>query len=135
MASASDLDASGAGLSLPRLAMALSTMPSAGPSLAAKSNSTVSMPALVRWAAICAPMTPAPRTAARRTSRELDISINLWSAMTGGSGEGRIRCMCAHTETGFSEMDQLPRGLATVLGLADVGRSLDQAEIGHGVGQ
>src|SRR5580698_2746008 len=60
------LSASGAGDSLARLAMALSAMPLFGPSFAARSNSTVSTPALVRCAAICAPMTPAPSTAALR---------------------------------------------------------------------
>src|SRR6185312_11665883 len=63
------LSASGAGDSLARLAMAFSAMPLFGPSLAGRSNSTVSTPALVRCAAICAPMTPAPSTAALRMRR------------------------------------------------------------------
>src|SRR6185437_10871106 len=66
---ANALSASGAGDSLARLAIALSAMPLFGPSLAGRSNSTVSTPALVRCAAICAPMTQAPSTAALRMRR------------------------------------------------------------------
>src|SRR5678815_3940173 len=69
---ARDLSASGAGESFFRFSIALSTIPFGSPSLAGRSNSTVSTPAFTRWAAICAPMTPAPRTAALRMRREVD---------------------------------------------------------------
>ena len=42
-------------------------MPFFGPSLAGRSNSTTGTPTLTRWAAICAPITPAPSTATLRT--------------------------------------------------------------------
>src|SRR3546814_6662260 len=38
-------------------------------------------------------------------------------------------------EPGGGEPDQLLRGLAPVAGIADPGGALDQAEVGHGVGQ
>src|SRR5512138_1207767 len=126
MASASDRLASGAGLSLPRLAMALRTMASGSPSFAGRSNSTVSTPALVRCAAICAPMTPAPRTAARRTSNFSDMFvIHLFGK------ENRRLCL----EAGGGKADQFQRCPAAVLDLADARRALDQAEAGHRVGQ
>ena len=62
--------ASGAGSSFARPSIALLTMPFGSPSFAARSNSTTGTPALTRWAAICAPITPAPRTAALRTGTE-----------------------------------------------------------------
>src|SRR5690606_2229426 len=118
-AAARPFEASGAGLSLPRLAMALFTMPLGSPSLAGRSNSTVSTPALVRWAAICAPITPAPSTAARRTSSFSAMLFNsliqLESALDAGGGEA----------------DQLLRGAFAV---RDFGRArwpLDHSEIGH----
>src|SRR4051794_28044218 len=43
--------------------MALVTMPFFGPSLAGRSNSTTGTFTFTRWAAICAPITPAPSTA------------------------------------------------------------------------
>ena len=42
-------------------------MPFFGPSLAGRSNSTTGTLTLTRWAAICAPITPAPSTATLRT--------------------------------------------------------------------
>ncbi len=70
------LDACGAilrgerrGSSFASPASALRTMPSGSPSFAARSNSTTGTPTFARCAAICAPMTPAPSTAARRTAR------------------------------------------------------------------
>ena len=46
--------------------MALRAMPLGSPSLAGRSNSTTGTPALAQWAAICAPITPAPSTATLR---------------------------------------------------------------------
>src|SRR6187399_2807093 len=66
------LSASGAGDSFLRFSIALSTIPFGSPSFAGRSNSTVSTPAFTRWAAIWAPMTPAPSTAALRMRREVD---------------------------------------------------------------
>ena len=54
---------SGAGLSFFSPSTALLTMPFFGPSLAGRSNRITGTRTLTRWAAICAPMTPAPRTA------------------------------------------------------------------------
>src|SRR5690606_23762955 len=123
MRRASALSASGAGLSFARPAIALLAMPLGSPSLAGRSDSTVSTPALVRWAAICAPMTPAPSTAARRTSNLSDMSRN--SMEIRGSA----------LESGGGEPDQLARAALAVGLLADAGRPLDEAEIGHRVGQ
>src|SRR3546814_9241325 len=53
--------------------MARLTMPLLSPAFAGRSNNTVSTLALTRCAAICAPMTPAPRTATLRTFRVLDM--------------------------------------------------------------
>src|SRR6266436_7219420 len=61
------LVASGGGSSFFSLSMALRTIALGSPSFAARSNNTTGTPALARCAAICAPMTPAPRTAALRT--------------------------------------------------------------------
>jgi hypothetical protein len=54
---------SGAGFSFFRLSMARRTMPFFGPSFEARSKSTTGNLAFTQWAAICAPITPAPRTA------------------------------------------------------------------------
>src|SRR5690349_6103979 len=67
MRAASSGTPSGAGLIFFSPSMALVTMPFFGPSLAGRSNSTTGTPTLTRWAAICAPITPAPRTATLRT--------------------------------------------------------------------
>jgi hypothetical protein len=52
----------GAGLIFLRLSMALVAMAFLGTSLAGRSKSTTGTLTLTRWAAICAPITPAPRT-------------------------------------------------------------------------
>lgn len=39
------------------------------------------------------------------------------------------------TETGFRETNEFARGTRAVVGLADARRPLDEAEIGHGIGQ
>src|SRR6218665_1795497 len=127
MASARALLASGAGLSLPRLATAFSTMPSAGPSFAARSNSTVSTPALVRWAAICAPITPAPSTAARRTSNLSDMLCNPLHE--------KKKFDRSAFEAGGGEADQFACAAFAMGGLADAIGALDQAEVGHRVSQ
>src|SRR5690606_15129335 len=54
---------SGAGLIFFSASIAFRTTPFFGPSFAGRSNSTTSTCALTRWAAICAPITPAPSTA------------------------------------------------------------------------
>src|SRR5689334_843870 len=46
-------------------------MPFFGPSLAGRSNSTTGTRTLTRWAAICAPITPAPSTATWRTLKRV----------------------------------------------------------------
>src|SRR5208283_3742021 len=67
--------ASGEGSSFFRFSIAFRAMPSGAPSFAARSKSSVGTPALARWAAICAPMTPAPRMAALRT-RKRDCAMS-----------------------------------------------------------
>src|SRR5258708_8797473 len=67
MPAARSFAASGEGSSFLRFSIAFSAMPFGSPSLAARSNSSAGTPALARCAAICAPMTPAPRMAALRT--------------------------------------------------------------------
>src|SRR3954471_6011618 len=49
--------------------MPLRTLPLGSFSLAGNSNRIASTPALIRWAAIWEPMTPAPRTATLRTAK------------------------------------------------------------------
>src|SRR4029079_15996334 len=63
MSPASSGTPSGAGFSFFRFSTALVTMPFFGPSFAGRSNRITGTRTLTRWAAICAPMTPAPRTA------------------------------------------------------------------------
>src|SRR5574337_392646 len=63
--------ARGAGSSLARPAKDFSTMPLGFPSLAGKSNRTTGTSALAQWAAIWAPITPAPSTATLRIFRLL----------------------------------------------------------------
>jgi hypothetical protein len=60
--------ASGEGCSFFSPSSALLTMPFFSPSLAGRSKSTVGTRASMRCAAICAPITPAPSTAALRTT-------------------------------------------------------------------
>src|SRR5690606_14041423 len=119
--------ARGAGLSLPRLAMAFRTTPSGFPSFAGRSNNTVSTPALVRCAAICAPITPAPSTATLRTSNLLDM---LYKSLFIN-----WKCSVTCADTGFGETDQLACGALTMGGFGNLGGALDQAEVGHGIGQ
>ena len=42
---------------------------------AVKSSSRAGTPALARWAAICAPIVPAPRTAAEWIERDIDLIL------------------------------------------------------------
>src|SRR5690349_11716196 len=49
-------------------------MPFFGPSFAGRSNRTTGTFTLTRWAAICAPITPAPSTATLRTWNRLMVS-------------------------------------------------------------
>src|SRR5690348_14432718 len=136
------LSASGAGDSLARLAIAFSAMPLFGPSFAGRSNSTVSTPALVRCAAICAPMTPAPSTAALRMRKPRvgeDAAVIGFSdgarggAINGAGGAGRASSRVA--QPGGGEADQVLDGLLKMLLFADVALALDHAEARHGVGQ
>src|SRR3954469_3104794 len=67
MSAASSGTPSGAGLSFFNPSTAFATMPFFGPSFAGRSNSTTGTLTLTSWAAICAPITPAPSTATLRT--------------------------------------------------------------------
>src|SRR6218665_3355352 len=56
-------------------------MPFFGPSLAGRSNSTTGTFTLTRWAAICAPITPAPSTATFFTwNRDICLFLGWWDA-------------------------------------------------------
>src|SRR5688572_18981159 len=68
-------DASGLGSSFLRFSTAFSTLPLGSPSLAGSSKSTAGTLALTRCAAICAPMTPAPSTAALRTTKGAAVAM------------------------------------------------------------
>src|SRR5579859_1908370 len=141
------LSASGAGESFCRLAMAFSAMPLLGPSLAARSNSTVSTPALLRCAAICAPMTPAPSTAALRIRSALgmDGAVIGFSVVRNAGGDGTLSGETdgrgrpkesggsGGVETRGGEADQVLRGLLAVAVLGHVALALDHAEARHGM--
>src|SRR5215207_3850759 len=71
---------SGAGFSFFSPSTALATIPFFGPSFAGRSNSTTGTLTLTRWAAICAPITPAPSTATLRTLNRFIISPELAAA-------------------------------------------------------
>src|SRR6185312_14321848 len=141
---ASALSASGAGDSLARLAIALSAMPLLGPSFAGRSNNTVSTPALVRCAAICAPMTPAPSTAALRM-RSAEYAEGDWrgDVVIGFSENTDMKCRARswlHPDLGVGkpgdgETNKVLDGLFAMHAFADILFALDDAEAGHGVGQ
>src|SRR6185312_13283059 len=131
--------ASGAGESFCRLAMALSAMPLFGPSLAGRSNSTVSTPAFVSWAAIWAPMTPAPSTAALRmrsveAGRDAVVMcflrmLRTRSSLAGMAGKPPL------AQSGSRKTYQVLGGLLVMRLFADIIGALDHAEAGHGQGQ
>src|SRR2546423_15711982 len=78
MSAASSGTPSGAGLSFFRPSMAFVTIPFFGLSLAGRSNRTTGTFTLTRCAAICAPITPAPRTATLRTGNRFMVFPWLW---------------------------------------------------------
>src|SRR6185369_8277267 len=80
---ASSLTPSGEGLSFFSPSMARVTMPFFGPSLAGRSNSTTGTFTFTRWAAICAPITPAPSTATFFTWKRLMVLAPSLLAPTG----------------------------------------------------
>src|ERR1700761_7339935 len=114
------LSASGAGDSFLRLSIAFSAMPLFGPSLAARSNSTVWTPALVRCAAICAPMTPAPSTAALRMRNGVAVMVFSGDAGFGREKRGGGNSAARHGIGGGGpqarrgKAHQVSRGLAAV---------------------
>src|SRR5580765_7741166 len=73
MSAASSGTPSGAGFSFLRPSIAFVTTPFFGPSLAGRSNSTTGTLTLTRWAAICAPITPAQSTATLRTGNRFMV--------------------------------------------------------------
>src|SRR4029453_14094012 len=82
-----------------------------GPSLAGKSNRITGTLTLTRWAAICAPMTPAPRTATLRTlNRFIEYSRVLLDTLPGlrATQQGRAD-VAAHVEL-LAAVDQLQLG-------------------------
>src|SRR4051812_26448390 len=76
MRTASSATPSGEGLSFFNPSTAFVTMPFFGPSFAGRSNSTTGTFTLTRWAAICAPMTPAPSTATFFTLNRLMVFLS-----------------------------------------------------------
>src|SRR5690348_13157764 len=130
--------------------MALTAMPFFGPSLAARSNSTVSTPALVRCAAICAPITPAPSTAAlriRRLSAGMGSPVRSKSGWKEGIGSwgGRNEqpesggqappLPIPRPEPRRGEANQVLGGALAIVALRLPAPSLDDTEVGHGVGE
>jgi len=86
---ASSFTPSGAGFSFLRFSMAFRTMPFFGPSFAGRSNSTTGTRAFTQCAAICAPITPAPRTATLRTTKLLIVfSVSISSLLPDHSLPG-----------------------------------------------
>src|SRR5215208_7748919 len=80
---------SGAGFNFFRPSTAFATMPFFGPSFAGRSNSTTGTLTLTRWAAICAPITPAPSTATLRTlNRFIGIPLGKRGAPSLGADPG-----------------------------------------------
>src|SRR5450756_2018422 len=79
------------------------TMPFFGPSLAGRSNNTTGTLALTQWAAICAPITPAPSTATFLTMKLLTVFLSGWclhyqrihSAMHGELNRAPFYCTVA----------------------------------------
>src|SRR5690242_2141183 len=152
IAAARFLSASGAGESFFRFSIALSAMPLLGPSFAGRSNSTVSTPALVRCAAICAPITPAPSTAAlRMRSADEVVGAAVIGFSIRSNSKDRTRqkgttnttrspwrsgdSLLGVAQAGGGEADQVGGGLLAVLLLADVVLALDHAEAGHRVSE
>src|SRR4051812_12552168 len=76
MSASSSARPSGAGFSFFRPSTAFVTIPFLGPDLAGRSNSTTGTLTLTRWAAICAPITPAPSTATLRTWNRLTLFLS-----------------------------------------------------------
>src|SRR5690606_6900390 len=85
---ARSLAAKGAGSSFFMPASALLAMPLASPSFAGRSNRITGTSALAQWAAICAPMTPAPRTATLRMMRRL-MRFSGWQKIQDARGTAR----------------------------------------------
>src|SRR6187402_1572805 len=136
IAAARPFSASGAGESLARLAIALRAMPLFGPSFAGRSKSTVSTLAFVRCAAICAPMTPAPSTAALRMRNGVAvIVISIGAKDRPRSARGRGVRNGRVAQASGCETDQVVGGGFAVIALVHVALALDDAEVGHGVGQ
>src|SRR5688572_26274173 len=118
--------------------MALLTMPFLSPSFAGRSNRTVSTLALTRWAAICAPITPAPSTATLRM-RSCDMVGSLvfeaMDAQARGSPPRPAQARRSGAQAGGREADEVLRGLLGMAALGDAGGALDQPEVGHRVGE
>src|SRR5258706_4909152 len=108
MLSARSFAASGEGSSFFRFSIAFSTMPFGSPSLPARSNNSVGTPALARCAAICAPMTPAPRTAALRTrNRVSDIRLSMGCKKNRRSGAAARTVLAVRSQRSLGRVGQL----------------------------
>src|SRR5581483_11492552 len=137
----SDFSASGAGESLSRLAIAFTATPFFGPSLEARSNNTVSTPALVKCAAICAPITPAPNTAALRMFSFSGIESNPWIKNgTRETGRGRRERRLPSPVSRFfqprrREADQVFGRAFAELAFGLTAAALNHAEVRHCVSE
>src|SRR5574337_1517527 len=110
------LVARGEGCSFFKPSSAFLTMPFLSPSLAGRSKSTTGTLALARCAAICAPITPAPRTAAFLTFN----LVTLFSCLTGCYGKFRLR---------ESRRDHLAQGHLVQLAHAGTGQRGDETHL------
>src|SRR3954471_17627529 len=113
--------------------MALVTIPFFGPSLAGRSNSTTGTLTLTRWAAICAPITPAPRTATLRTLKRLMFFLLWWCLLDADPGLRAAEQRRADIASNFQLLAALDRLQAQLVGLA-VGRVEDRAPVPQAVG-
>src|SRR5450759_2215899 len=133
MQAASSLLPNGAGLSFFRFSMARSTMPSLGPSLAGRANSTAGTLALTQWAAICAPITPAPRTATFLTMKLLTVVLSLKQFGFEIEQIRGARARLADQHGGFRQQPGVVKAGGGELGLVETvaGIELRQRDLRH----
>src|SRR5450759_801008 len=115
--------------------MARSTMPFFGPSLAGRSNSTTGTLALTQWAAICAPITPAPRTATFLTMKLLTVVLPFLLEQFGFEIEQirGTRARLADQHGGFRQQPGVVKAGSRELGLVEAvaGIEFRQRDLRH----
>src|SRR6516164_10037024 len=114
---ASSFTPNGAGESFLSVSIAFSAMAFFGPSFAGKSNSSTGTRALMRCAAICAPITPAPSTATLRILRLLTLFLQricnverIWDFLRRGTAGC---CSCRGAASGHSVFQRRARSRAS----------------------